>query len=150
MARQLLEIRRAIPASLEAIDAISLGLRQALGDSCSRTDIFASELLCREALANAVMHGSALDQTRMVAFTARLRPHSVTMDVTDQGPGFDWRKKAAHSPGDCDTCGRGLAIYERYASRIRFNQRGNRVTILRHLGNRGLKNNGLENREKQV
>lgn len=148
MARVLVEIRRAIPASLEAIEDLSLGLRHALRGSCSRADMFASELLCREALANAVMHGSAQDRTRMVAFTARLRPDSVTMDITDEGPGFDWRRKAAHSPGDCDTRGRGLAIYERYASRIRFNHRGNRLIIMRRLGDGARKNNGLENKEK--
>lgn len=123
----LFVMKRTVPASLDALEPVSLELREALA-ACSRADIFASELLCREALANAALHGCRLDETRSVVFAAKLRADRLTMMITDEGPGFDWRSACAHTPDDCDICGRGMAIYECYADRVRFNRSGNRNT----------------------
>lgn len=131
------DIRKRLPASLEAVDPVSMQLRRLMEGRYSRTDVFAGELLCREALANAIRHGSEMDGTRTVNFAARVRSNRLTMAVTDEGPGFDWRSVKIHAPGDCDVCGRGMAIYQGYADRIRFNRSGNQVMLVRRLGIRG-------------
>lgn len=145
----LLAMKRTVPASLDALEPVSLELRDALA-SCSRADIFASELLCREALANAALHGCRLDETRNVVFAAKLRADRLTMMITDEGPGFDWRSVSTHTPGDCDICGRGMAIYECYADRVRFNRSGNRLALVRRFGNRNTESIGLKTREKEA
>ena len=125
------EVTRTIPAILELAENISLELRRALDMYCRPVDLFAAELLFREAITNAVLHGCRLDPARQIIVAMRVRTDRVVIDVTDDGPGFDWRRNLRHTARDCDVSGRGLAIYRAYANRIRFNTSGNRLTLVR-------------------
>jgi serine/threonine-protein kinase RsbW len=123
-----LELRRNIPAALEAVDQCIAELRVAVR-GLERSDRFALELLAREALTNAVCHGSAQNPSLLVKFGFRLRARKATIVVADSGPGFDWRAAPVEMGASCVESGRGRAILLVYASRVRYNKAGNRVAL---------------------
>jgi anti-sigma regulatory factor (Ser/Thr protein kinase) len=130
------ELRRTVPAGLAGVETVSVEMRRTLAGRCSDPDLFASELLLREAVTNAALHGCGLDDTRHVAVVVRLRGNRIVLAVKDEGAGFDWRSGLAHWAEEQDTSGRGLSIYRAYADRVRFNRSGNAVTLVRRLSDR--------------
>jgi serine/threonine-protein kinase RsbW len=118
---------------METLESTSIEIRGLLSKLCSQTDVFAAELLLREALTNSVFHGCRLDPTRLASVALRVRGDRLTFIVSDDGPGFDWKSRLGHEAGDDDPDGRGLAIYRAYADRVGFNRSGNRVTVVRRF-----------------
>lgn len=115
-------------ASLGDIDAICEALRAFLRSRKLEREIFVVELLAREALNNAVLHGNRQQRGRLAQLALRLGTRWLRLEVADQGLGFDWRK-ARRKPGDSATHGRGLLIDHQYADRVRFNRRGNQIQL---------------------
>jgi anti-sigma regulatory factor (Ser/Thr protein kinase) len=130
------EFRREIPATLAAVEDFCMGVRRwAL--SMRLPNRFAAELLTREAMANAAAHGCGCDSSKHITGVLRVRPGRLIIAVHDQGPGFDWRAACARTP-DMNSCtGRGIAILRQYAHRVRFNQCGNSLIIIKHLTREG-------------
>jgi anti-sigma regulatory factor (Ser/Thr protein kinase) len=127
---------RTISAAYDPIEAVAKELRQGLEASCSRVDSFAVELLFREALTNAVVHGCRLDPTKSVKVAVRVYPNRIVLACTDSGNGFNWREAGEvdfTSDGEYAEGGRGISLYRAYASRIRFNASGNCVVLVRPL-----------------
>ncbi len=90
---------------------------------------FSVQLLLREALNNAVLHGSRGNPERAISFVFRITPDAIEITVGDEGPGFDWRGVLARRMDDTAVSGRGLAIMTIYADDVRFNERGNALTL---------------------
>lgn len=127
-----LEIRFA--TSLDAIDRVCREVRRFLVDAGHETasDLFAVDLVLREGLTNAVRHGNSHDRTKDVICRVSLEEdRQVRMDIEDQGPGFDWKKRRDRLPDDTDEHGRGLLIMKTYVSEFWFNDQGNRLTLIR-------------------
>ncbi len=120
-------------ASFESLESVALEFRGALGGFCSSDDAFACELLFREALTNSLVHGCCLDPARSASLVLRSSSDRVVIAVADDGPGFSWRAGLTRRAEAADTGGRGLEIYKAYAHRIRFNQSGNRLVLVRKL-----------------
>ena len=131
--REFCECRETFPGTLEAVERF-------IADQCQRflrrhrDDLaFAAELVRREVLVNAVEHGTRDNPDRTISCALRLRGNSLTIAVADQGPGFDWRAARGRQCEIWRASGRGLEILARYATRIRFNDKGNAVTIIKKL-----------------
>lgn len=90
---------------------------------------FAVELLLREFLNNAIIHGHSSDVRKRVEVSLQIGRKWILLRISDQGPGFAWRKKSRVPPDGTATGGRGLAIGAQYAERMQFNQAGNQVTL---------------------
>ena len=91
--------------------------------------LFDVKLLLREALLNAVLHGNRCDPALPVTLEVLAADGRLTLTVTDQGPGFDWRAGlAAQAPPEA-VSGRGLAILALYADDVRYNAAGNQVVL---------------------
>ena len=119
-------------ATLQEVDVVCLQLRDLLSMRLlGPRDVFALELLAREALTNAVRYGCQGDPGREVTFRFRLGRRSAILIVEDDGPGFDWRAYLSRPEDDEATGGRGLRIYRAYASRLLFNTNGNRLLLIR-------------------
>ncbi|MFW5863693.1 MAG: ATP-binding protein [Desulfohalobiaceae bacterium] len=90
---------------------------------------FTVELGLREALNNAVVHGSRQDQNLQVSLQILILQDRIRITVQDQGAGFDW-KQALQSKilTECEH-GRGLCILRAYFHRLGFNQQGNRLDL---------------------
>jgi serine/threonine-protein kinase RsbW len=127
------EIRRDMPATLQAIEEFVVEFGERCRARLEHKSFFGAELLLREALTNAVQHGSNADPAKRVRCCLRIKGGRLLIAVEDCGRGFDWRaawNKQAASP---DSSGRGVEILRKYASRVRYNGRGNAVTIVKRF-----------------
>ena len=84
-----------------------------------------------EALSNAILYGNQEDPKKLVRVTAALRPGVAEITITDEGPGFDPQAVLDPTrPENRDRShGRGLFLLRSLSDDIRFNQRGNSVTL---------------------
>ena len=130
--RSRYELREEMPATLGAVERFCARMRQ-WGDAVGLGQSFAAELLVREALNNAVLHGSKADPSKRVVCLLRWRATRLTIAVRDEGCGFDWRGAQQRHADTDSTSGRGLWLFEAYANRVRFGGRGNSVVIVKVL-----------------
>ncbi len=122
--------------AIEEVDRVALRFRTRFVDLDERM-MFAGELLLREALVNAVRHGSRGDPSKTVRFAARVKCGSLLIVVRDEGDGFDWRTALMARASAHENRGRGMEIFTTYANLIRFSPSGNQVALIRRQGPEG-------------
>ena len=127
------ELRMALPATLDAVEEFFVEFRRRSQALMDRADCFAAELLVREALTNAVLHGSHADPDKQVRCYLRLKGRHLLIAVEDEGQGFNWRQAWSHTARFPDTSGRGISILRKYANHVRYNERGNLVMIVKRI-----------------
>ena len=59
--------------------------------ACAELDAFSSELLLREALTNAVVHGGTESPRERISCVLRVKRGRLIIAIRDGGQGFDWR-----------------------------------------------------------
>lgn len=124
------ELRVALPRSLEGVEGFCLQFRGWYAETRCSAEVFAMELLLREALVNAVSHGGGLEAT--ILCVLRSSETRLLIAIRDSGDGFDWRSaRRLPIPENTKSGGRGIAIYYCYADRVRFNERGNGITLVK-------------------
>ena len=93
--------------------------------------VFAVRLAVEEALTNAMSHGHAEIPGAPVAVSWGVTPRRVDVEVADRGPGFD--PSEAPDPTLDENldkpAGRGLMLMRAYMTDVRFNERGNAVSM---------------------
>ena len=120
------------PASQKNVEKLCAAAAQNLDQiSLDGQDRFAIELLLREALNNAVLHGCRQNPGLSFACQLSISEQSGIIEVSDDGPGFDWRSQPQISLDETSESGRGLHIYARYATAIKYNDAGNCVSLTR-------------------
>jgi sigma-B regulation protein RsbU (phosphoserine phosphatase) len=84
-----------------------------------------------EALTNAILYGNRGDRSKKVRLRASVDAWQIKVQVTDEGPGFDYQRtpdptsvEAIEAPG-----GRGLFLLRQLADEVAFNEPGNAVTV---------------------
>ncbi len=117
-------------ATLEAIDRADETVSAFLEQSGAAVDLFAMRILLREAVLNAVTHGSGTDPSRTVELTVELDERSAVLTVRDSGPGFVWQARGTEFDITGDG-GRGLALMQIYASEMTYSDKGNHVVLRR-------------------
>jgi serine/threonine-protein kinase RsbW len=115
------------------VDSFCCEVRGVLTEIGLSADIFPVEMLLRESLNNALIHGNCCDCGKTVRAEVRVGRKWITLKVADEGAGFNPRKAINASPDPEKTCGRGLAIYFLYAHRVSFNSKGNQVSFWREI-----------------
>jgi serine/threonine-protein kinase RsbW len=118
-----------IPSQLDEVELLCLKIRDLLQTNGLAEACFGVELLARECLNNAVIHGNRRDADKSVGLCLWLGRAWIRLEVSDEGQGFAWRKAGRKRPAATAASGRGLQLYELYAGRVRFNRRGNRITL---------------------
>ncbi len=118
-----------IPTDLTEVDTVCRGACKLLECQSQTGHAFTVELLLREFLNNAIIHGNASDAGKQVRVEVRVGKKWIVLRIADEGPGFDWRAMRRSPPDENATSGRGLAIGTHYAKRMRFNREGNQVTL---------------------
>jgi serine/threonine-protein kinase RsbW len=100
------------------------------------TDIFAVRLALEEALLNAIKHGNKNDPSRQVRVRSVVTAERVEVEVKDEGQGFD--PSAVPNPctaeGQQRASGRGIHLMRGCLSSVRYNERGNAVTLTKLRG----------------
>lgn len=127
------EMRCVLPARFEAVEEFIAGFRRKSQPLLNDAGGFTAELLVREALTNAVLHGCHADPGKQVRCWLRLKRRRLLLVVEDGGDGFDWRATRGRSANLADGSGRGIEILNKYASRVRYNRRGNAVAIIKRF-----------------
>ena len=94
-------------------------------------EIFPVEMLLRESLNNALIHGNGGDGSKRIRVELRVTHKWIVLQITDEGSGFNHRKKRKSVPDPEAVSGRGMSIYSLYADRVSFNSMGNRVSLWR-------------------
>ncbi|MGE4293467.1 MAG: ATP-binding protein, partial [Desulfovibrio sp.] len=92
---------------------------------------FDMDLMLREALCNAILHGSGGDAGKQVHVTLSRGPESLTLRVRDEGTGWNWREHDWSPPSPLEEGGRGLYIVRHYSDGLEFNESGNEITIIK-------------------
>lgn len=102
-----------------------------------RSNLFAIQLVMREGLTNAVRHGNSFNVAKLVRCYVKIDQNQMLiMEIEDQGEGFNWKKEQSKDIKDLDDDsdhGRGLVIMEQYFSRYWYNERGNKLTLEKHI-----------------
>lgn len=122
-------MRAVLPTKLEAVEEFLIEFRRRCPTLCANV-AFPAELLLREALANALEHGCRNDPAKRIFCALRAQRGCLLIVVRDDGEGFDWRTAALRRSIIEKPGGRGLEIFRKYASRVRFNAKGNAVALL--------------------
>jgi len=113
-------------------------LRRAMSQcGYSERDAFAVHLAVEEAIANAIQHGNKRDLRKRVRVDFMISGERLFVKVTDQGTGFDPNLVPDPTlPENLEKAsGRGLALMRQFMTWIRFNRRGNQVTMCLHRSN---------------
>ena len=118
-----------IPSRLAEADSLCLKIRALLQSNTRRQARFVVELLARECLCNAVLHGNQQDDRKSVCLRLWIGRDWIRLQVSDEGHGFAWRRKRCKPSDPARPFGRGLQLCALYARRVRFNRRGNQITL---------------------
>jgi serine/threonine-protein kinase RsbW len=90
------------------------------------------ELALREALNNAILHGSTGDPKKKIAVCAHCaKDKGILLVVQDSGPGFDPSvvPDPTHAKNVFSTHGRGIFLMRQLMDEVRFEEGGRRVVL---------------------
>ena len=95
--------------------------------------VFAIRLALDEALQNAIQHGNRGDPGKRVVVEYSVTGRDFRTSITDEGPGFAPDQLPDPTARDNleKLSGRGVMLMKAYMSRVDFNKRGNRVTLIK-------------------
>lgn len=114
---------------LRYIDRAGEETERFLEENGAGINAFSVLLIMREALTNAVLYGSRHEEDSRVRYSLRLESGRLTMEVEDDGDGFDWKSRTSEVPDIMSESGRGMAIMSVYASGFQYNEKGNRLAV---------------------
>ncbi|RMG61126.1 MAG: response regulator [Calditrichaeota bacterium] len=73
---------------------------------------------------------------RKISIVLNFNPQTFSLNVTDEGPGFDWRKYIDNqhkvSEINTDSHGRGFMFIRHIIDEVYFNEKGNSITLVKH------------------
>ena len=103
---------------------------------------FKIKLAIEEALTNAMRHGNKLDRNLKVHVKIAADAKKITIDIRDQGSGFDHRgvpdpttpQRAGHPSG------RGVYLMRKIMDSVRYFDKGRRVVLVKALDKHAKKN----------
>ena len=99
-------------------------------------ECFGVRLSLEEALVNAIKHGNRMEPDKKVYIACELTEDEVTVVIEDQGDGF--KLEEVPDPTDDENLekpgGRGIMLIRSFMNGVAYNERGNRLTMLKKLG----------------
>ena len=126
-------VQRDLPSEPLQVDSFCREVRGNLTEIGLVSEVFPVEMLLRESLNNALIHGNCNDCEKLVRAEVRIGRKWIVLKVADEGAGFNPRKVINALPVPEMTSGRGLAIYFLYAHQVSFNSSGNQVSLRREI-----------------
>jgi serine/threonine-protein kinase RsbW len=116
-------------AELDNIDLAYGEARRLIAERGLEQGGFPALLVLREALSNAVIHGSGRDAAKTVYCDLSFQGELLTISVEDEGEGFSWRGCQKTPPRPDAEGGRGVCIMQSYSQKMNFNDQGNKVSL---------------------
>src|SRR5581483_7828691 len=90
---QQMQMTRRLPATLSDVETFCRELRATVFAAMPPRECFVVELVLREALTNAVLHGVNQDDRRSIECEVEMISGGIILRVRDDGEGFDWRTR---------------------------------------------------------
>jgi len=93
-------------------------------------------LIFNELLMNAVVHGNRSDVNKKVSIEIEIDGGRIHSRVTDEGPGFDYRKTVTEWNADdnlFDDHGRGVRLAYHMTDMFKFSEKGNVIEFYKRL-----------------
>ena len=96
---------------------------------------FDINLAVQEAVVNAAEHGNGYDRGKQVHVSCEVADGRITVVVGDEGPGFnpDSVPDPTLPQNILEEAGRGIFLMRNLCDEIRFNDKGNQVTMIKKL-----------------
>lgn len=133
----VLEIDTWMPSEIQAISPLVERLMLLFeGSQCVLGAEFNVEMALREALGNAVIHGNHEHPGAKIHVRCRCWPgKEISIIVTDEGKGFDFRKRAGDGliSGALSERGRGILLMKAYMDHVHFERGGSEVHMRKLL-----------------
>ena len=125
-----------VPSETRYIRKVSSGILSGI----SRYDVDESRLfdikLCiEEAVRNAMVHGNHCDKKLSVRTVYWVDNGALNMEIADEGPGFDRGDVADPTlePHILKNSGRGIYLIRKLMDKIEYNEKGNKITMMKKL-----------------
>lgn len=132
---QSLEFEEVFPSDVVAAQRVQERVIRALEDfHYSPRDIFCMRLAIEEAVTNAIKHGNRRDLAKTVRVSCDVDARRVRLIVEDEGPGFDLQSVPDPTADENldKPSGRGIRLMQSFLSSVEYNERGNRVTLVKY------------------
>ena len=99
-------------------------------------ECFGVRLALEEAMVNAIKHGNRMEPDKQVFIACELTAEEITVVIEDQGEGF--KPEDVPDPTDDENLenpgGRGIMLIRSFMNAVAYNDRGNRLTMIKKLG----------------
>ena len=140
--RQTAKINKSIeiPSDIGYIKKVSHELLERLKEKgIDRSIQFDVRLAVEEAVRNAIEHGNNYNKELPVLIRYSVDAKKITVDIQDKGTGFHLKSVPDPREGDniLEAGGRGVFLMHKLMDKIRYNKKGNRVTMIKFFGDSG-------------
>lgn len=101
----------------------------------SQALLFDIRLCLEEALINAIKYGNKEDRQKPVKLEIEFSERDIRIAIEDEGEGFDPKKLVDCTESDnlLRTRGRGVYLIHQLMDKVQYNQRGNRLLMVKSL-----------------
>ena len=123
---------KTLPSDLELGHAAIEELMAALGNAgWEGMDLFRIQMAIEEAVVNAIEHGNKRQIDKKVRLVFHVTFEKATLEITDEGAGFDHRNVADPTAEELldKPRGRGVMLMRELMNDAFYNERGNQVTM---------------------
>ncbi|MEE9234427.1 MAG: ATP-binding protein [Candidatus Acidoferrales bacterium] len=129
----ILDFWQLIPSTVPAVERVLARiLRVARATGCARGELPGVEIALREALSNAIVHGSGGDPKKKVCVSCLCtQDKAMLLVVRDFGPGFDPSRipDPTTAKNIYRAHGRGIFLMRRFMDRVRYQKGGRQVVM---------------------
>jgi len=125
-----------IPSSVKKIRQVSDKIIPLLSDrKIEKSDIFDIRLAVEEAVINAIEHGNSKNKGLSVEVSFTISADRIEVSIQDEGPGFDHcvLPDPTKDKNVLRAHGRGVYIMHKLMDEIHYNDKGNKVTLIKRF-----------------
>ncbi len=127
-----------IPSDIGYIKKVSHELLEHLKEKgVDRSIQFDVRLAVEEAVRNAIEHGNTYNKELPVLIRYSVDGKKITVDIQDKGTGFHLKSVPDPREGGnlLQEGGRGVFLMHKLMDKVRYNKKGNRVTMIKFFDN---------------
>lgn len=125
-----------IPSEVKYIREVSSKILRILETrNVDESVLFDIRLCVEETVRNAIEHGNVKDKRSKVKINYRISGDRFTIEVEDEGAGFDYRSlpDPTHEENLMKNSGRGVYLVRCLMDKVEFNEKGNKVKLTKYM-----------------